>query len=486
VADLHNKFPRLREFSNPGHLKDHVRRPGNEDLAKQVMGFRYRMLQQLERHTIEIEKDTFAKLVPKSSRKAFSLLPLASPHAKFIEISTTTLKELAGWGKQLVEGRVKKSGIKTKAKRKGKGKGRGRFKRYSNDESTFVKCFPGLVKIRGFKLLMQRKDREFAHLLRTDGVSCSIIMLRPKDAIPRPKQFVAGKGWVTVEHTDMSSWNPPQIPVEGQRHVFVDPGNRDFLTAVIANPDDYSDYSNTISISMKQYMHDSNRTKSNRQGNNMLKHTRVTVNGIRKSLATALRKDVPTARAASAAKLLEHVRAVHPLLKTWLNLHLRRSSRLRRLRVVIRRHAALDKICHKICGTNRALHPGKPLNGELPTLVGFGAAGCSAGFGYACGPLKMLRVRLEQHGAIVTLLNEDYTSQRCVSCKSQLKKVYGHDKKGTRKLVWELKKCTSATCCGGRGPRFWQRDVNAAANMLVLYLRLATDGQRPSYLRRRR
>ena len=71
-------------------------------------------------------------------------------------------------------------------------------------------------------------------------------------------------------------------------------------------------------------------------------------------------------------------------------------------------------MCHAICGTTRALHRGQPLNGELPTLVGFGAAACRAGFGHACAPLKMLRERLELHGAIITLLNENYTSQRYV------------------------------------------------------------------------
>ena len=94
-----------------------------------------------------------------------------------------------------------------------------------------------------------------------------------------------------------------------------------------------------------------------------------------------------------------------------------------------------------------------------------------------------LRHRLRHvHGAIVCLVDEYKTSQLCCRCGGQLGLVR---EPGRSTPVWHVKRCPF--CKNGRGaPLTRHRDLNAAANILDIYLSLATLGKRPSGFTRAR
>ena len=177
----------------------------------------------------------------------------------------------------------------------------------------------------------------------------------------------------------------------------------------------------------------------------------------------------------------------------------------------MRRDSELDRICKLLCGTStrkerlaRLAAAGEGLS-PPPTLVAFGAANaCSTRFGYAPAPQARLRHRLAAfHGARVTLIDEFRTSRVCSCChqlleethkspgaaaKSQAQRAAGARARArtgaeaearltTR--VYGVLRCRACQEQLGK-PLFWHRDVNAARNILSVYMSLASEGRRPA------
>ena len=148
----------------------------------------------------------------------------------------------------------------------------------------------------------------------------------------------------------------------------------------------------------------------------------------------------------------------------------------------INRDKSLDKLCRRIVGEEGSSQTKKPV------LVAFGSGAqvCSSGFGYAPAPMKRLRMRLSLiHGARVTLVGEPYTSQKCCRCHNQLDSVFTTKRDDTgntkRVEVHGVKKC--ANCQNEKhpqAPKYWHRDINAAWNILNIYLALGRGEARPS------
>ena len=145
------------------------------------------------------------------------------------------------------------------------------------------------------------------------------------------------------------------------------------------------------------------------------------------------------------------------------------------------------------CGpAPEVLRPGRGPKAQ-PTIVAFGAANaCSTGFGYAPAPQSRLRHRLRHvHGARACLVDEYLTSQRCCGCGGKLDSVKEPgplalgQRLGRRDPVWHVKRCSS--CRNGRGaPLTRHRDINAATNILEIYMNLAKFGKRPLVFTRQR
>ena len=174
-------------------------------------------------------------------------------------------------------------------------------------------------------------------------------------------------------------------------------------------------------------------------------------------------EDLPSSRCFET--WASYLAAVLPLVKLRVEALQRKCVRRARFMNYMRRDREIDRICQDLCGNQ-------------PTIVAFGAANaCSTGFGYAPAPQSRLRHRLRHvHGARVCLVDEYKTSQLCCGCGGQLGLVR---EPGRRAPVWHVKRCSF--CRNGRGaPLTRHRDLNAAANILDIYLGLAKLGKRPS------
>jgi hypothetical protein len=153
----------------------------------------------------------------------------------------------------------------------------------------------------------------------------------------------------------------------------------------------------------------------------------------------------------------EYLDAYLPLLDTLLEAKRRRKLRVNRLWGYNRRNHHCDVVIKELLGGSLSTERRKE------TLVAYGdAAIVSTGFGYPPVSHKRLRYRLQVVHKIRLLdVDEFRTSMVCNKCHAAL--LYeGKDEKGP---LWALRVCPHCLNPAGTGPKFWQRDRNAALNI---------------------
>ena len=192
----------------------------------------------------------------------------------------------------------------------------------------------------------------------------------------------------------------------------------------------------------------------------------------------------PTAKTPSVEKFLSHCRYRRKWLPDILNFEVGR-KKVRRLRfhAFLRREATLESMVQMMT-FKRAVN-GKPK--ESKAIVVFGAAQCHSGFGYFPAPVKGLVRRLRRQTNVV-ILDEHYISKRCSKCafgKTELaegesmadlleegKCGQSHWKQGRRGTggrgrsseIHGVRFCPHRHC-----RQVWNRDVNSARNMRLLF-----------------
>jgi hypothetical protein len=126
---------------------------------------------------------------------------------------------------------------------------------------------------------------------------------------------------------------------------------------------------------------------------------------------------------------------------------------------------------HDIC--ERIITCSSDPDGTRPVVVAYGAGAFSASSSGQCsGPVKGVRRALQQRGVEMYDVQEDYTSQLCSSCQMKMKPMYSE---GGESAIHGVHRCITANCqC-----KLWNRDVNAALNMLNIFLHETVYGVRP-------
>ena len=301
--------------------------------------------------------------------------------------------------------------------------------------------------------------------------------------------------FLSVEGVDMKAVNPPVTPVVGQRIVSIDPGRRDMIVALAKtwteeNKDSGvrvgEEAAEVIKMSTRQHAHESKRNRSERRTRLHLKQRNVSIDdkGATMSVAEYQSTRLLSPKVSSLEEYKTYIKSLGPILGPWLEVHRIGNVQRGKFEVYINRDKSLDQLCRRIVGKEGSSQ-------TKPVLVAFGSGAqvCSSGFGYAPAPMKWLRKRLSLiHGARVTLVDEPYTSQKCCRCHSQLKSVFTTKKvddigNTKRVQVHGVKKC--ATCknekekSSQQHPKYWHRDINAAWNILFLYLTLGKRDERP-------
>jgi hypothetical protein len=444
--------------------------------------------------------------------RAVRVLPLWSCHTHAICVHPTSLAALAQLSGEAV-------GMKRKRAEDDASADGGDL---SPPALDFWRFFPGAKRLlkggRGGTLSLHP-------FIRTDGITASVTMKRRAPASEAGAAQKRG-GEFKTPVLDRGAAKP----APGQRLVAVDPGRRDLFMAVSNDPAE-----KPFSVSTRQYRHNAKTSDAARV-------TRRAYDLQDASLRPAMQA-LPCSRAYECwdAYLL----AALPILGARLEALRLTCVRRTRFASYMRRDRELDRICKLLCGTStrterRALEqraaqgPGAQ---PLPTLVAFGAANaCSTGFGYAPAPQGRLRHRLAKvHGARVTLIDEFRTSKVCSCCGSLLEKTYKSLKAAAKSqaqkteaaerkriaaserssrepsarsrapaarsrapaapvraprraprlttLVYGVRRCRFCEEQTGR-PLFWHRDVNAARNIMDVYVSLADTGKRPTPLTR--
>ena len=255
-----------------------------------------------------------------------------------------------------------------------------------------------------------------------------------------------------------------------------------------------------LKISTRTHVHECGRAKAKRLTLKTLRTVVIPSTGL--NLLQTLSKS-PSGKEIQKTHWERYLSFILPLVDVRAEAYRRRAVRRVRFENFMKRDKSLDTLCNRLCSLGRGTR-------EQTTLIAFGDGshcstppppGGSTGFGHAPAPMRRFRKRLEQiHGARVTLIREAYTSQKCSQCLSQLEpwRTTSFSKRGrdTSLAVRPDGICCPATrrvstkeihgvrlCLSCRGkddhPRFWHRDVNAARNMVAIYLSLATNRTRP-------
>jgi hypothetical protein len=135
-----------------------------------------------------------------------------------------------------------------------------------------------------------------------------------------------------------------------------------------------------------------------------------------------------------------------------------------------RKQKLMYDICKRIC---------MPIRNERPVIVAFGAGMFSStSRGHCPRPVKGVRTALERRrGVEVVDVNEDYPSQLCSECHQKVNPMYSEN---SREAIYSVRRCVTANC----QHTLWNRDTNAARNIMHIFLHELTHGERPEVFTR--
>jgi hypothetical protein len=166
--------------------------------------------------------------------------------------------------------------------------------------------------------------------------------------------------------------------------------------------------------------------------------------------------------------MIQHILDVLSKLRRGVRLGSSRKVTALRLRQYGKRKKALLAICHRI------VHGGVGSEDARPVVVAYGDAGFSPSFGrgHFPGPVKAVKTALECNGYEVMEAHEYNTSKLCYMCNAELIPMRGRDGKD----VYFVRRCLNSECSS----MTWDRDTNAALNILDISQHIARGGLRPA------
>ena len=345
---------------------------------------------------------------------------------------------------------------------------------------------------------LETGSRTFANRISTNGYSCSITMEKPKAES-------------TVDEPELDVSSPPssfhnsktgpeyQLPPNFDestigRVVGIDPGSSTLFCASVLNGPDGD--VNQLSLSTKQYRHESRMHEQRYYYQQLLKNDPEFEKLI---LSTPSFKTTSTTAILDGVYILtQHVDALFEKLK---------GSALPKFKFKVKRFSSktLTEHCKKIVGKR-----------PQACVVGVGdwSRSNKGGFlkgGAGASPNKKFLHELRQRKAVVVMIDEHNTSQRCHECTHQLGPVYlrcSPTKKQKKKFAKQVEKAQeeevewedSSTvllpriqkvhhvlhCTNNECSMHWNRDVNSSLHHLDLAVGLVLGFERPSYLCRKR
>ena len=281
----------------------------------------------------------------------------------------------------------------------------------------------------------KNKRVDFEYSLRTDGYAASIVVSKIKT------QHIRGD-------------SVPAISLLNKRVVAVDPGRIDLATCV------------THTEEGEQFeSHYSNGEYREKIGSARASNKRRTWLEKDSDLLADLTA-MPSAKTASINQMVLHIGALFKIINAVLAHNFRNRVRCLKFTQFGRKQKVMHDICQRIC---------QPVNedDDRAVVVAFGAGMFSSSSkGHCPGPVKGVRRALRSRGVEVSDVNEDYTSQLCSTCHQKIEPMYGES---GGEAIHSVRRCKSTNC-----PRtLWNRDVNAALNILHIFLHETFHSARP-------
>ena len=363
--------------------------------------------------------------------RAFSILPLCGFACKHVTIDTGILRGL----------------LFRVAERTGCAKPEDLPQFRSNSRQHWETYF-NLSKAEG-----KNKRRDFETMLKTDGYAVSVVLsktLAEGTVKKRGKKMHAAFA-ATATAQDIA----------GKRVVAVDPGRIDLATCAWT-ADDEEKTPSFCRYSNKEY-----QAKIGLKSAHVKRRQWMSTAGLQEAL-----NQLPTAKTPRTFLMLAHIAELFNILDRLLQLNGMRRVRSMRFS----QHCLRQRVMYDIC--QRITASADPSD-KRPVVVAFGAGmfnSCSRG--HCPGPVKAVRKALRRRGVEVYDVNEDYTSQLCNSCHSKVVPMYS---KGGGKAIYSVRRCTTTTCMR----MTMNRDVNAALNILYIFMAETLHGSRPEVFTRR-
>ncbi|KAJ3084866.1 hypothetical protein HK102_000535 [Quaeritorhiza haematococci] len=353
-----------------------------------------------------------------------SLVPIHSLKAKYITIDINGLHELLG-GKAGTRVGCSDFGL--------------------DRDQWFRRVFPGLPEY----LLDPdgpASKRRFHYFLKTDGVGVSVHKFR-WDQQQRNVSSPRTIRWKTSEAIP--------APENVKMYVGIDPGRRSIITAIKARPEAWesSRFDETsVQISNKQH-----QVRSAAKWTSRWTQTRLQRLDLKEYLC-----DTPSFRTPGVAGIDKYYQYILLRINDIIDFNVSRAPRRVRFQAHRARQKAIRYMCEKLLevpwdtGTTTDTNPER----DKAIMIGFGDGNKNGNFGSGNAPspngrwiIKMLASCGFKERFVATEVSEFNTSQVCSKCLS--------DQRLESTEHWGVKRCE--TC-----DRWWNRDINAARNMLYL------------------
>ncbi len=377
------------------------------------------MLKDLQRHVTKVNE---------KGCKLYSLLPQKQPRATFIPIDKESLKHLAT---RLNMIQKKKAGFKQVL---------------PTDPDSLWRMFFNIDKVeRGTS-----NRQKFGHYIRTDGVTVNLLMKITK---------------LTEDEDKPPKQEGEQKEQKYDRIVAIDPGRKAIFTAAVYDLDAHEalDLPHTSPVQRHETIQWSN-SRWREESGTRTRSQKIRLWTNKNPVIMEFNKNIPSAKVSDSESYCKRIKFVLTRINQVLDFYCAKRHRKLRWRTYVKEQKAYEKIVRELAGDTP----------RRKVLIAYGDAGFShASKGTASGPTKTLRKMIAQRVGKVVDIDEYNTSKLCCACKTEMKglRTVGSGDRGN----YSVRQCANTEC----NRNVWNRDVNAAINIINLYLYQAQGILRP-------
>ncbi|KAL3148147.1 hypothetical protein ABBQ38_014429 [Trebouxia sp. C0009 RCD-2024] len=375
--------------------------------------------------------------------KLFTLLPQKSNQTAFITISTTSLHKLLK-----EEGFQRVGSLSTKS-----------CSEFTANADHWWGIFTSSFQF------CQRINRQFKHQLSTDGVSVGVTTFNSKQTQPPPPAKSAKRKRNASRPSTWVQGLPANTPLTATRILGLDPGRNSLFTAVIHEGQATDSLQAPIPIKHQVL----SWSRSRWQEASGIKHAKL-MRELWLHDDPILQEDLlttPTPKVSSTAAFGRHIHHRLTHLPAAVSHFGARKYRQLRWSRYMQKQRAMASMCNSITG------------GKSDTIVAYGDAKFACcGKGNEATPTTSLRKNLGKACKVYDV-DEFRTSKLCCVCHHAMA---GMPLPSIERCRNDGDHSYSVRLCSNRGCErmMWNRDVNAAINVLKLFLAWTSGADKPS------